>query len=74
MSQEYRGSDTVLTNIIGKTGSLEGIMLCLRFLAIQAVSQGRTELAMDIETLLEDHEESNLDLQENSDSLAGPLH
>ena len=56
MSKKYGESDKMMTNIMSKTGSFEGIMLCLRFLAIQAVSQGRQELATDIEALLEDHE------------------
>lgn len=56
MSKEDRIADTVFTNIIGKTGSIEGIMLCLRFLAVQAVSQKRMELANGIEALLDDYE------------------
>ncbi len=56
MSNEDRTMDTVFTNIIGKTGSIEGIMLCLRFLAVQAVSQRRMDLANGIEALLDDYE------------------
>ena len=56
MSKEDRIADTVFTNIIGKTGSIEGIMLCLRFLAVQAVSQRRMDLANGIEALLDEHE------------------
>lgn len=56
MSKANGITDTVLTNIIGKTGSIEGIMLCLRFLAVQAVSQRRMDLANDIEALLDDYE------------------
>lgn len=56
MSKEDRIADTVFTNIIGKTGSIEGIMLCLRFLAVQAVSQRRKDLANGIEALLDDYE------------------
>lgn len=56
MSKENRITGTVFTNIIGKTGKIEGIILCLRFLAVQAVSQGRVDLANDIEALLENYE------------------
>lgn len=73
MNEEDRTTNTVFTNIIGKTGSIEGIMLCLRFLAVQAVSQGRMDLANDIEALLEDYE-YDMALEKASDSATDHFH
>lgn len=73
MNEEDRITNTVFTNIIGKTGSIEGIVLCLRFLAVQAVSQGRTDLANDIEALLEDYEHEMI-VEKASDGAVDAIH
>lgn len=73
MSNEDRTMDTVFANIIGKTGSIEGIMLCLRFLAVQAVSQRRMDLANGIEALLDDYE-IEVACEKLSESATGRVH
>lgn len=73
MNEEDRTTNTVFTDIIGKTGSLEGIVLCLRFLAVQAVSQGRTDLANDIEALLDNYEHEMI-IEKASDRATDAIH
>ena len=73
MSTEDRPTNTVFTNIIGRTGSIEGIMLCLRFLAVQAVSQKRTDLANSIEALLDDYE-NEIACEKSSDRATDRVH
>ena len=57
MVQRSKDLEVVFSNMMKSSTDPQRIMVCLRFLALQAVAQGRADLAGDLESLLSKHED-----------------
>ena len=73
MASHPNDLEVVFSNMIKTTSDPQRILVCLRFLALQAIAQGKVVLASDLEDLLNKHED-DLDRPELDYEFSKELH